>query len=73
MNVSNIFTSLDSATAEVPHSSILNPFLLNSFLNDLFVFVPNSYLSNDNSLYCYGDSVNETKKKLSFCVSDGMI
>lgn len=73
MNVSNIFTSLDSATAEVPRSSILNPFLLNSFLNDLFVFVPNSYLSNDNSLYCYGGSVNETKKKLSFCVSDGMI
>ena len=58
MNANNIFSSSESATAEVPQGSFLNPFILNNFLSDLFVFVPNAYLSDGISLYWYDDSLN---------------
>ena len=58
MNANNIFSSSESATAEVPQGSFVNLFILNNFLSDLFVFVPNAYLSDGISLYWYDDSLN---------------
>ena len=49
--------------------SILGPLLFNFFINDLFLFVTNSYLSNyadDNTLYAFGYNLEEIKNTLRF-------
>ena len=47
--------------------SILGPLLFNNFLNDLFLAVTHSHLSNyadDNTLDSFGSSINNVNSKL---------
>ena len=51
----------------MPQDSILEPILFNIFLNNLFLFISNSSLSNyadDNTLYTFGDNLKMIKGNL---------
>ena len=64
VRVNKTFSERKRITTGVPQGSILAALLFNIFLNDLFLFISNSSLSNhadDNTLCAFGDNLKKIK------------
>ena len=67
-HVNKNFRFFEKIITVVPQDLILGPLLFNTFINDLFLFVSSSNLSNyadDNTLYASGVNLEEVKNCLS--------
>ena len=67
VRVNSNFSAWERIISGDPHGSILRPLLFNIFLNDLFLFVENSDLSNyahDKTLCSCGNNLEEVKQTL---------
>ena len=68
VRINDKFSSLEKIIAGIPEGSILRPLLLNIFINNHYLFVSSSNLSNyadDNTSFVSGFNLEEVKNWLS--------
>ena len=71
IQVNSNFNNWENITPGVSQGSSVGPLLCNIFINDLLIFVSNSYLSNyanGNTLYAFGYDLEEKNNILCFDV-----